>query len=64
MDQSGSGEKNLSIVGTWTWAFAQSGEPQENGKIIFEADGTMSWNGNGFLRKMGTIRTKNYTEMG
>jgi len=45
MNQSSPGEQFNSIVGTWTWAFAQSGEPQENGKITFSADGTMMWNG-------------------
>src|SRR2546427_10191998 len=34
-----------SIVGTWTWAFAPSGEPRENGTVTFKPDGTMTWSG-------------------
>ena len=34
-----------SVVGSWTWAFAKTGEPQEHGSVTFNADGTMSWSG-------------------
>jgi len=37
--------QDRSMVGTWTWAFAPSGEPRENGTVTFKADGTMTWSG-------------------
>ncbi len=33
------------VVGTWTWAYAQSGRPQEHGAVTFTADGKMNWTG-------------------
>jgi hypothetical protein len=34
-----------SVVGAWTWAFAEKGDPQTNGSVTFDSDGTMTWSG-------------------
>jgi hypothetical protein len=46
-----SSENGLSVVGTWTWAFAEKGDPEKHGTVTFNADptdsdkGTMDWSG-------------------
>ena len=34
-----------SVVGTWKWAYAEKGDPEEHGTVTFNADGTMDWSG-------------------
>src|SRR5436190_20383042 len=41
--ESSSSSTESSVVGTWKWAYAEAGDPQEHGTVTFNADGTMDW---------------------